>query len=206
MIVNPAEYLKCTSSAPCSDMMPGPVICPNVKVDTDKIKVVMISEVPPEKPDDYFYAGPDSFYFQTISQAFQDAGVAVKSMDDLINMGIYITTAVKCPKTDYAVSTDTVKKCAVLLEKEIKLFPNVQVYMLMGDVAIKAMNFIARKNTGKGIIPSGASTYKIRYGEYYYDNKRVFPSYVITGKSFFIEKSKRVMIADDIGRMLKVLK
>ena len=82
-------------------------------------------------------------------------------MQDILNLGVYITTAVKCGKTQYAVSPDTMNNCAQLLEKEIALFPDIRVYMLMGDVAIKMMNNIWKKQTGKKVIPAG-SAYKIR--------------------------------------------
>lgn len=42
-----------------------------------------------------------------------------------------------------------IKTCSYLLEKELALFPNVKVYMLMGDVAIKAFNNISRR-VGRG--------------------------------------------------------
>jgi uracil-DNA glycosylase len=64
------------------------------------------------------------------------------------------------------------------------------------------MNYIAKRNIGKAIIPSG-STYKIRKGEYFYKQLRVFPSYLQTGKSYLIEKSKRKMIAEDIKAALE---
>lgn len=47
-------------------------------------------------------------------------------------------------------------------------------------------------------------TYKIRGGEYYFRGARVFPSYLQAGPSFFIEKSKRRMIAEDIAAALAV--
>jgi len=71
----------------------------------------------------------------------------------------------------------------------------------MGDTAIKAMNYIAKRDTGKRLIPSG-STYKIRKDKYFYRQVRVFPSYLQTGKSYLIEKSKRKMIAEDIKAAL----
>jgi hypothetical protein len=74
----------------------------------------------------------------------------------------------------------------------------------MGDVAIKAINNIS-KNLGEGrVIPAG-STYKIRCQEYYFRGLRAFPSYLQAGPSFFIEKSKRRMIAEDISAALNLL-
>jgi hypothetical protein len=54
------------------------------------------------------------------------------------------------------------------------------------------------------VIPAG-STYKIRGGEYLFRGRRAFPSYVQAGPSFFIEKSKRRMIAEDIAAALALV-
>jgi hypothetical protein len=72
----------------------------------------------------------------------------------------------------------------------------------MGDTAIKAMNFLAEKNTGRRVIPSG-STCKIRKNKYYCRQIRIYPSYLRTGKSYLIERSKRKMIAEGIEAALK---
>jgi hypothetical protein len=75
--------------------------------------------------------------------------------------------------------------------------------MLMGDVAIKAVNYIAKRAGAGCVIPAGP-TYKIRGAEYYFRGTRAFPSYLQAGSSFFIEKSKRRMIAEDIAVALKL--
>jgi uracil-DNA glycosylase len=68
---------------------------------------------------------------------------------------------VKCGKTGYGIKANTIKECSFILEKEIALFPDVKVFLLMGDVAIKAFNYIAIRAGDGRVIPSG-STYKIR--------------------------------------------
>ena len=83
------------------------------------------------------------------------------SMQDILDLGFYLTTAVKCSKTQYGVSAATIKNCSHILEKELALFPNLKVYLLMGDIAIKAFNYISKRKIGKNTIPAG-STYKIR--------------------------------------------
>jgi len=129
----------------------------------------------------------------------------VSSIQDIADLGVYLTIAVKCGKTGYGIKAGTITKCSFILKKELSLFPNVKVYMLMGDVAIKAINYIA-KRTGEGrVIPAG-STYKIRGQEYYFREKRAFPSYLQAGPSFNIEKSKRRMIAEDIATALSLVK
>jgi uracil-DNA glycosylase len=164
----------------------------------------MISEAPPENPKDYFYAPGEPFYLKTTLQAFRDAGMSVNSIQQILDLGFYLTTAIKCPKTQYGVSAATIKNCSLILEKELLLFPNIEVYMLMGDVAIKAFNYISKSQTGKNTIPTG-STYKIRKSEFYYQGRRVFPSYVQTGQNYLIEKSKREMIAEDLAEAIKLI-
>ena len=74
----------------------------------------------------------------------------------------------------------------------------------MGDIAIKAINLIAKRTAQPRVIPAG-STYKIRGQPYFFKGRRVFPSYLQAGPSFFIEKSKRKMIADDIRVAMELL-
>jgi hypothetical protein len=97
----------------------------------------------------------------------------------------------------------TIKECSLLLEREPALFPNVRAYLLMGDVVIKAVNAIARRAGEGPVIPAG-STYKIRGPEYRFRGGRAFPSYLQAGPSFFIEKSERCMIAEDIAAALAI--
>ena len=73
----------------------------------------------------------------------------------------------------------------------------------MGDVAIKAVNAIAKRAGEPRVIPAGA-TYKLRGQTHTFRGIRVFPSYLQAGPSFFIEKSKRRAIAEDIGTAMMV--
>jgi len=195
--MRPSDFVKCTDF-PCHDVNKKCYTVPTVDIELSKIKTLMISEAPPEDSSDYFYAEKNPFYLQTTIQAFNDAGFKVACMKDLLNLGVYVTTAIKCGKTAYSISPKTIDNCSIrILENEINLFPRTKAILLMGDTAIRAMNCIAKRNIGKVVIPSG-STYKIRKGEYLYKQFRVFPSYLQTGKSYLIEKSKRKMIAEDI--------
>ena len=197
-----SEHIKCVDFS-CKDIDKNSYMLPSGDIDTENTGILMITEAPPNEKADYFYAAGNPFYLQTTLQAFRDAGANVASMQDILDLGVYITTAIKCGKTQNAVSPDTMKNCSKLLEQEIALFPNVKVFMLMGDVAIKMMNNIWKNKTGKKVIPAG-STYKIRGQAYYFEDKRVFPSYTPAGKNFLIEKSKRRMVAEDIREALKM--
>ena len=189
---------------PCSDVRHDCYLVPSIEVDPVDISVVLISEATPVDPDDYYYAPGEPLFAQTTTQAFNQAGLDVISVEDILSLGVYLTTAVKCGKTGYGIRAATIKECSFILERELALFPKVKAFLLMGDVAIKAVNYIARR-TGEGrAIPAG-STYKIRAQEYYFRGQRAFPSYLQAGPSFFIEKSKRKMIAEDIAAAMRLL-
>ncbi|MDR1539886.1 MAG: uracil-DNA glycosylase [Clostridiales bacterium] len=188
-----------------SGLSPDTLQFPDCDIDPAKITIALISEVPPADPDDGFYSKAESSdYMKTTLGLFAAAGVSVGSIQDILNLGIYITTAVKSPKSGYTVDTAVIKAHLPLLQAELALFPNLKVIGLMGDVAKKAVNMIAKARTKKNIIPS-ESTYKIRNNEYYLGEVRVFPSYIITGKNLLIEKGKCDTIADDIRRMVEVM-
>jgi uracil-DNA glycosylase len=199
MIVN--SLIKC-NDFPCPDVDQKGYNVPDIEINPDNIRVILIAEAPPIDKADYFYAKGTPFYLQTALQAFNEAGYKVNSIGDILNLGVYITTAIKCAKTGYSISPITTKNCTRMLEEEIGLFPNVKAYILGGDVAIKAMNYIWQKQTGKKVIPSG-STYNIRRRQFDINGVRVFPSYTPAGKNFLIEKSKRRMVAEDIKEALK---
>ena len=201
--MKPANLVQC-KDFPCTDTRRESYLVPNIDIDPARVSILLISEVAPENPADHYYAGESALFAQTTILAFQDAGPKVQSIQDILGLGVYLTTAVKCGKTGYGIKTDTIQNCSHLLEKEIALFPNVKVYLLMGDVAIKAVNYIARRNGEPRVIPAG-STYRIRGGEFTFRGARALPSYVQAGPAFFVEKSKRKMISEDIGKALRVV-
>ncbi len=188
---------------PCLDTRRESYLVPGIDIDPAKVSILLISEAAPEHPDDYYYAGANSLFAQTTFLAFQDAGAKVASIEDILAMGVYLTTAVKCGKVNPGIATATIERCSHLLEREIALFPNVKVFLLMGDVAIKAVNMIAKRNGEPRVIPAG-STYKIRGGEFTFSGARALPSYVQAGPAFFVEKSKRKMIAEDVKKALEL--
>ena len=198
--MNPNSLVQCVDF-PCMDIRRAGQLIPDADIDPAKVSILLISEAAPENPADGYYAGPEAIFAQTTLLAFQDAGAKVQSMQDILNLGVYLTTAVKCAKTGYGIATATVEHCSRLLEKELARFPNIKVYLLMGDVAIRAVNNIAKRNGEPRVIPVG-STYKIRGGEFYFRGRRALPSYVQAGPAFFVEKVKRRTIAEDIAKAL----
>ena len=201
--MKPNATVKCIDF-PCTDTNRLSYLVPGVEVDPAKVSILLISEAAPVNPADYYYAGPNALFAQTTLLAFQDAGAQVASIDDILKLGVYLTTAVKCGKTGYGIATPTIENCSYLLEKELSLFPNVKVYLLMGDVAIKSVNMIARRNHEPRVIPAG-STYKISGGEFTFRGARALPSYVQAGPAFFVEKVKRKTIAEDIRKAFQIV-
>ena len=177
----------------------------DIEIDPLTIKAIMINEVVPADPLQDFYGLPDADYLKTTIPLFQGAGTAVTSIQDILQMGIYITNAVKTPKTEYAVDKSSIENSLPYLEAELSLFSNIKVIMLMGDVAKKAFNMITKKSTKKNVVPA-ISTYKLRNSEIYYKGIRVMPSYIMTGGNILIEKSKVTMATEDIAAMLEIIK
>jgi uracil-DNA glycosylase len=50
------------------------------------------------------------------------------------------------------------------LEKELALFPNLKVFVLMGDVAINALNNIAKRAGEERVIHSGSPSSRTKTG------------------------------------------
>lgn len=201
--MRPSDHIACVDF-PCADVRHECYAIPHVDVRPTKISIVMVSEAAPGVAADHFYAGAQSLFARTTIQAFNDAGEDVTSIQDILRVGVYLTTAVKCGKTGYAIKPATVRACSFLLEKELALFSEARVLMLMGDVAIRALNYIGFRAGEGRVIPAG-STYRLRGREYCFRGMRVFPSYLQAGSSFFIEKSKRRMIAEDIAAALRLV-
>jgi uracil-DNA glycosylase len=185
--VNVAELIRCDSFS-CTDVAHERYTVPSGAPNPDDVTILMVAEAVPPDPADWL----------TTVEAFRDAGEDVESLDDVLALGVHLTTALKCGKTGYAVSRKSIETCSLLLEQELDLFPLARVLMLMGDTAIKAVYAIAKRNGEPRPVPVGA-TYRIRGGEYRFHGMRVLPSYLHVGPAFFIEKSKRRMIVEDIA-------
>lgn len=189
---------------PCQDVNHDCYYLPVIAIEAENVRMVMISEAAPKQLQDGFYEPGCPLFAETTLLAFEDAGLQVSSIDELLAIGVYLTTAVKCCKTEYNIKISTIKTCSHILEDELAQFPNLVVIMLMGDVAIKSLNYIARRKNLSRVIPAGP-TYKIRRERYLYNDIRVFPSYLQAGPAFFIEKSKRRMIAEDLSSAINII-
>lgn len=187
----------------CADIRPDFRRNPVAHPAPDSVSVILISEAVSATPEDDYDGGPAALFARTTVLAFQDAGARVASLDDVVGLGVYLTSAVKCPKLGYGLKPATIDACSRLLEQELAPFKRAKAILLMGDVAIRALNSIARRAGEPRVIPA-ISTYKLRDQAFFFRGMRVFPSYLQAGPSFFIEKSKRRMIAEDIAAALRL--
>ena len=200
---------RLTEFAIQTGLAPDTLQFPDCELDPAKIKVIMINEVVPKNPDDWFYSeAEDAENKRNAIGLFSGAGVPVKTMNDILNLGIYVTAALKTPKKSSTADPEIIKAQLSLLEAELNLFPNLQLIMLMGDVAIKMVNMIAKAETKKNACQAGAAGRRRHWEneEFYWGGVRVFPSYIMTGKNLLIEPFKRDTIMDDIKRMMEIVK
>ena len=102
-MMNIINCIGCKNFA-CDDVNKESCNIPDINIKPEDIRIVMISEASSENVEDYFYTGDDSFYMHTTLNAFKEVGLSVSTMKDIFDHGIYMTTAVKCGKTSYAVS------------------------------------------------------------------------------------------------------
>jgi len=195
------DHVRC-DGFPCPDVRHDAYRVPAGDEDPATVRVILVSEAVPADRADGYEAPGDPLFARTTVEAFRDAGFDVTMIADVRALGVHLTTAVKCAKTAYAIEPATIRTCSLLLEQELALFPRVRSLLLMGDVAVRALNEVARRAREPRPVPAGA-TYRIRGGDFRFRGTRVFPSYLQAGPAFYIEKSKRRMIAEDIAAAME---
>ncbi|MDR0908470.1 MAG: hypothetical protein LBM77_01775 [Spirochaetaceae bacterium] len=94
------------------------------------IKLALVSESFPQNQDDYFDGKGEPAFIRNTNLIFNSLGYNYKTYTDYLNNGIYLTTAIKCVKKDYLVSSETIKHCSNILETELDSFANIKVIML----------------------------------------------------------------------------
>ena len=112
--MKPNATVKCVDF-PCTDTSRPSYLVPGLEIDPAKVSIMLISEAAPVNPADYYYAGANALFAQTTLLAFQDAGARVASIEDILDLGVYLTTAIKCGKTVTALPprpSRTVRTCS----------------------------------------------------------------------------------------------
>ena len=187
---------------PCADVRHEANIRPEVPTRRDQIRVIMISAAPSADAADTADFDDPIVREETID-AFRAAGYDVRSIADIRRLGVYVTTAVKCPKLGFGLRSETIANCSRLLEAELEMFPNVRSILLMGNTAIKAINEIARRRSGEPAIPTG-SAYTVKGHEYRFGEISLFPSYPASGRNLSVEGDRQDVIAVDIRNAIVV--
>ena len=187
---------------PCADVRHAGNVRPNLPARRDHIRVIMISAAPPF--DNGVNQAPEDPFARTETlEAFRSAGFDVHSHEDIRRLGVYVTTAVKCPKIGFGLKSETVEACSRLLEAEMAMFPNIKSILLMGNTAIRAVNAIAVRQSGAPVIPTG-SAYKVKGHEYQFGEISLFPSYPESGRNLSVEGNQQDVIAVDIRNAIEV--
>ncbi len=188
---------------PCTDVRHEGNIRPDLPARRDHIRVLMISAAPPSEATAGSSDYRDPMARAETVDAFRSAGFDVASLDDIRSLGVYVTTAVKCPKVGFGLKPETVEACSLILEAEIDMFPNVRSILLMGNTAIRAINAVAVRRFGAPAVPTG-SAYKVKGHEYAFGDITLFPSYPESGRSLSIEGNQQDVIAVDIRNAIEV--
>lgn len=188
---------------PCTDVRHAGNVRPEFPARRDLVRVMMVSAAPPTDRTEITKPDNDPLVRQATLDAFQSAGYQVTTVDDIRKLGVYVTTAVKCPKLGFGIKPETIAHCSHMLETEIGMFPNLRSILLMGDTAIKGINEIATRQTGEPAIPTG-SAYKVKGHEYHLGEVSLFPSYPASGSSLSVEGNRNEIIAVDIRNAIEV--
>ena len=165
MLINTKAYLEKYIAENIIDNVSLDFELPDYDIDTQKIKAVIIHEDPTNTDDDYF----------TVPY-FRKSGFEVNSIGDVIDSGVYMTSALKIEKVGKEAEPGVLSLYMPVLLHELLLFENLKVIILAGHTSIKAINYIAKWKTGKNLIPS-ATLSKIRQKDYQYNGIKVIPSY-----------------------------
>ncbi len=196
------DQIRCIDF-PCTDVRHAGTIQPVLPARLDHIRVMMISAAPPADRTKSGRPDLDPLICHETLDAFVAAGYDVATVADIRNLGVYVTTAVKCPKLGFGLKPETIANCSRMLESEIAMFPNLRSILLMGNTAIKAINEIAVRLQGDLVIPNGSS-YKVKGHEYHLGDISLFPSYPETGRNLSVEGDRHEIIAVDIRNAIEV--
>lgn len=173
-------------------------------LDCEAIRLLLLTEgYPPDPYQHYVFSNPDTLAWQNTREVLSALGVDAHSFQEVLDRGILIVPSINgvvSPK----VTAPEIAIASERLEALLGLLPNLTAIGLMGDVAIATFNQMHKRVTGTRLIPGG-STYKLRRQDFFWGSVQVFPSYLFTGKSYAIERSKRTMVAEDMQRMAAYL-
>lgn len=170
----------------------------------EQVKALILNETVADMPQHDFYGDPASPYATSALGLLQRAGATAQSSAALLAGGIYLTSVMKLPKTAALTEKAALERDLPLLAQELALFPALRVVLLGGDVARRAVNLLAKRQTGKNVLP-GVATYRLRHETIEWRGIRLLPAYIMTGKNLEIEKSKAEMNVQELSKLLQLI-
>jgi len=192
-----AESIHCEAGS-CRDVSQSDHLQVKLPGDPELIRVVVVLD--PVRLEDV-EAGEDDPLSPTVAAAFLAAGYEVADRNDFDRLGVYVTSATKCPKVGYGLRNETIEACSHLLEAELDHLPNLHAIVLAGDAPIRVINAISRRRYGRPAVPRG-SAYRVLGHEYQLGRIRLIPSYPPRG-GHAVETDGPAMIAVDLGNALE---
>jgi len=192
MLINTRTYLEKYIAENMKNHSSLEFELPDYDIDTQKIKAVIVHEDPTNTDDDYF----------TVPY-FRKSGFNVNSIGDVVDIGVYMTSALKIEKAGKSVDPGVLSIYMPVLLHELSMFENLKVIILAGHTSIKAFNYITKWKTGKNLIPS-ATLNKIREKEYKYNEIKVIPSYKMI-INFAPDGDRSETTCEDIMKMRSII-
>ena len=192
MVINTKTYLMQYVSENMKDSPVSELRLPDYDIDTDKVKGLIVHEDPTNTDDDYF----------TVPY-FINSGYCVDSVSDVLDLGIYMTSAIKNEKAGKNDETSAITTHMPLLWHEISLFKNLKAVILAGHMSIKTFNFLAKWKTGKSLIP-GNTLSRMRQKEYAFKGIRIIPSYKMI-MNFVPESERGGAVCSDLKTMRTII-
>lgn len=171
-----------------------------------RVKVLLLTDAYPGDPAEHYVHQRDgTLPWENTRRIFGEAGIDLSSFQDLLDHGVMQEVCLDIPRPD-KITADTYTTALPRLEQLFTDLPALRAVGLMGDVAIRAFNLWYRKETGsrRGLIPS-IPTYRIHGQAFVWRDLHVFPTYLHTGGSFLIERSKQRMVAETVARLVSFL-
>lgn len=176
----------------------------NFQFQPETIRVLMVTDAYPE--DDrshYVHSDPCTVAWQNTQRIFAEAGVGVSSFQGLLDRGVLMEPCLEFVKPA-RISPWHIRSGAVRIAEWIGGLPNLRAVALMGDVAIRCFNEMARPRlaSGRRLIPADY-TYRVRGDQYLLGPLQIFPTYLHTCESFNGERAKQRALAADMERLVR---
>jgi hypothetical protein len=166
----------------------------------------MLTDTLPEEPHEhYIYSDPANVAWQNTRSLFAEAGVTVRSYQDLLDQGVLMDPCLDLIRPG-RISPWHIRYGAVRISEWLTRLPQLRAIGLMGDVAIRCFNEMARPRwaSARRLLP-GDANYRMQGNRFFLGRIEVFPTYLHTSATFPLERAKQKALADDMERLVHYL-